>query len=100
MGNLIIGYISKHKLYFLVGTYFCFSVVLKATTGIDVCIPCIWKTISGSTCPGCGLTAAAIDLLHLDIASAYRTNWLIFIIIPSCLFLLISSVKKYLSLLE
>ena len=67
-------------------SFFCFyillSTVLKSIAGIDICIPCIWKSIFGVQCPGCGLTTAFISLIELDYRKAFESNWLIYIITP------------------
>lgn len=65
-----------------VGVYIMFSAILKTASGIDICIPCIWKSLFGINCPGCGLTTAFISLMELNFNHAFEANWLIFIIIP------------------
>ena len=82
MYKSLIRYISKNKIISIVSFYFLFSVVLKAVTDIDVCIPCIWKSIFGFHCPGCGLTTAFISIIKLDFNNAIETNSLIFVIVP------------------
>jgi len=82
MSNPVIKYIAINKIIVIVGAYFVFSAILKATTGIDVCIPCLWKTIFGFHCPGCGLTTAFIGLIELDFRKAFESNWIIFILVP------------------
>jgi hypothetical protein len=82
MYNTIIKYIARNKIFTIVGFYFLFSAILKATAEIDICIPCIWKSIFGVHCPGCGLTTAFISLIKLNFKNAFVTNWLIFIILP------------------
>jgi hypothetical protein len=82
MFNPVIKYIAINKIIVIVGAYFVFSAILKATTGIDVCIPCLWKTIFGFHCPGCGLTTAFIGLMELDFRKAFESNWIIFILVP------------------
>jgi hypothetical protein len=69
-----------------VGVYFMFSAILKTVSGIDICIPCIWKSILGFNCPGCGLTTALISLMELNFNHAFEANWLIFIIIPYAIY--------------
>jgi hypothetical protein len=82
-----------------VGVYFMFSAILKTVSGIDICIPCIWKSILGFNCPGCGLTTALISLMELNFNHAFEANWLIFIIIPYAIYSLmqdyISFQRKY-----
>ena len=82
MSNTIIKYITKNKILSIVCFYFLSSVILKAVADIDICIPCIWKSIFGVLCPGCGLTTAFISLIKLNFNNAFETNWLIFIIVP------------------
>jgi hypothetical protein len=82
MFNTLLKYLAENKILALVGIYFLFSTVLKATTEIDICIPCLWKSIFGIQCPGCGLTTAFISLIELDYRKAFDSNWLIFIIAP------------------
>ena len=78
-----------------VGVYFMFSAILKTVSGIDICIPCIWKSILGFNCPGCGLTTALISLMELNFNHAFEANWLIFIIIPYAIY---SLMQDYISL--
>jgi hypothetical protein len=82
MSNPVTKYIAINKIVVIVGTYFIFSTILKATSGTDVCIPCLWKTIFGFHCPGCGLTTALISLMKLDFRGAFESNWIIFIVMP------------------
>ena len=48
----------------------------------NIHIPCIFKTITGLDCPGCGLTRASLALLDGDLYQAFRYNMLVFIITP------------------
>jgi|GEM_PF-1960791 len=41
-------------------------------------IPCLWKTLFGITCPGCGLTRAWAMLLRGRWHEAAGMNWLIY----------------------
>ena len=82
MFNSVTKYIAINKIIVIVGNYFIFSTILKATSGIDVCIPCLWKMIFGFHCPGCGLSTALISLMKLDFRGAFESNWMIFILMP------------------
>ncbi|MEY4603357.1 MAG: hypothetical protein RIT43_649 [Bacteroidota bacterium] len=77
-----IKYIAVNKVFAIVVAYFLFSSILKATSEIDICIPCLWKTMFGFECPGCGLTTAFISLLELNFKKAFENNWLIFVVVP------------------
>lgn len=95
MFNSVKAYIISNAIVFSVGIYFLFSATLNALTGIDICIPCIWKTLFGFHCPGCGITRAFISLLELDFKKAIESNWLIFIIMPWGLYYLTKDFEKH-----
>lgn len=78
-----------------VGVYITFSAILKTVSGIDICIPCIWKSIFGLNCPGCGLTTAFISLMELNFNHAFEANWLIFIIIPCGIYYLTQDYSSF-----
>lgn len=44
-------------------------------------IPCLFYTITGYYCPGCGITRLAFSCLKLDFYQAFRYNPLAFILI-------------------
>lgn len=95
MSNKVRRYIAINKIVVIVGSYFIFSAILKAITGIDVCIPCLWKTIFGFHCPGCGLTTALISLMKLDFRGAFESNWMIFLIVPLGMYYLIKDYFRF-----
>lgn len=82
MFSQVVKYIGQNKLVFTAGLYILFSSLVRIFFGIDIGIPCLWKSIFGINCPGCGLTTAFISLLEFDFEEAFRINWLIFIILP------------------
>lgn len=63
----------------IVGYYF-----LSKYTGFG--IPCIFKTITGYDCPGCGVTRMIFALIRLDFQSAFNFNPLVFIYFPFIIF--------------
>ena len=93
--KLFIKYLSDHKVMGIVFLYFIVSVILKSLTAVDICIPCIWKTVFGFNCPGCGLTTALIDILKMNFSAALKSNWLIFILLPSGLYYICWDYRKY-----
>lgn len=95
MFSLIIKYIKANYVLFGISIYILFSALLNALTGIDICIPCIWKTLFKVSCPGCGLTTALMNLLELNIKQAFESNWLIFVVLPTGVYYLIRDFKKY-----
>ena len=88
MSHDVVKYVADNKIIVIISTYLILSSSLKATTGIDICIPCLWETIFGFHCPSCGLTSAFISLLSLDFRKALESNWIIFLIIPSGIYYL------------
>lgn len=91
----IFFYLQGNKIVSLVAAYMLFSVILKLSFDADIGIPCLWKTLFGFECPGCGLTTAFIKLLQLDVSGAYKSNWLIFIVVPAGSFYILSDYNKF-----
>jgi len=63
-------------------------VVYQLTTGliaeygvIDLMIPCLFKTFFHVECWGCGLSSAAIELLHFRFSLAAEKNPMIFAVV-------------------
>lgn len=88
-------YIAKNKILAIFGVYFISSAMLKVVAGIDICIPCVWKSIFGVHCPGCGLTTAFISMIELNFKNAFEANWLIFIILPLGIYYLVNDYVKF-----
>jgi len=89
------SYLRTNNFIPIVCSYLLFSALLKSTTGIDICIPCIWQSIFGIHCPGCGLTTAFISLIEFDFRNAFESNWLIFIIVPIVIYYVIQDYFKF-----
>jgi len=71
------------------------SCLLRIFTGINVTIPCLYTTIFGFHCPGCGLTAAFIELLKLNPVNAWNHNPLIFIVVPCAALYMILDLLRF-----
>lgn len=80
---------------FSFGVYIVFSSTFFIITGIDICIPCLFKSSFGFNCPGCGLTTAFISLLKLDFKNAFDCNGLIFVIVPFAFYYLSKDFVKH-----
>lgn len=93
--SYIISYICNNKIISLVILYAIIAISLKSFAIINITVPCLWTTIFGHRCPGCGLTTAAIELLRFHPISAFKTNPLIVIIIPAFLYYLIIDYIKF-----
>ena len=53
-------------------------------TGIG--IPCLFRLVTGYRCPGCGMTHAAMALIHGQPKTAFRENPLSLTVVPLLLF--------------
>ena len=95
MLRIFLLYVRANLIFFIVCSYIVFSSVLNLITGIDICIPCIFKTAFNLECPGCGLTRAFISLLELDFVGAYQSNPLIFIVLPVALYFVVSDFSEF-----
>lgn len=45
-------------------------------------VPCVFRTITGYKCPGCGITDLLLFALKGDFLSAFQCNHIVFIVIP------------------
>ena len=97
---LIVKYIQSHIIMSLVGVYFMISILVKMYFAIDIQIPCVWKTIFHVECPACGLTRSFTHILTLDFVGAFKSNPLIFIVMPAGIFYIISDLIKFKRKLE
>lgn len=57
-------------------------------------INCIWKTITGHECLGCGITRAFYSLFHGEFKNAYAANPLIIVIAPLMIILWLKILLK------
>ena len=54
--------------------------IFNHLTGIY--IPCVFYSITGLKCPGCGITHCLFELLHFNFEEAFNHNQLVFIGLP------------------
>lgn len=55
----------------------------------DIRIPCLFKLITGLHCPGCGITRCLEHLIKLEFYASFRSNPLVFILLPFLTYYLI-----------
>lgn len=62
---------------------FTFMFAFFVTAAYCMHIPCIYKTLFGIPCPGCGMTRAVLSALRLDFKSAFSYHPMFFTL-PVC----------------
>ena len=58
-------------------------------------INCPIKTLTGFSCPGCGVSTMCLALLKLDFAGAFYANPVLLIMLPIIVIIIIESVVRY-----
>lgn len=81
----------KFLLILLLPLFFAIAVIVLSHFHL---YNCIWKTITGHACPGCGMTRAFYSLLHGNFKAAYEYNHLIIIVVPIFVYLWIKLLMK------
>lgn len=71
----------------------CAYAVFVMKTGIF--IPCLFRTVTGLKCPGCGVSHMLLSLLKFDLKGAWQSNPVILIMLPLLLYLLAANVYRY-----
>ncbi|MCR5747437.1 MAG: DUF2752 domain-containing protein [Lachnospiraceae bacterium] len=63
---------NKIRNLFIAGGVLAAYLLFRQYTGFA--IPCVFNTVTGLKCPGCGVTRMLTALMHLDIKGAYAAN--------------------------
>ena len=58
-------------------------------------IPCIFRTVTGLKCPGCGVSEMCLSLLRLDFSHAFRANPAIMLLTPAWIFIFADISVRY-----
>ncbi len=91
----LLKYVWFHKIMSSVAVYFVVAIFLKLFFAVDVLVPCLWRTLTGYKCPGCGLTTSFLEILKCNFLDAFYTNPLIFIVLPAGIFYMIVDFKRF-----
>lgn len=61
---------------FLAVLFIPFGLLARANDGFTNGggIPCIWRSLTGYPCPGCGLTRAFASITNFDVIESFRFN--------------------------
>ena len=62
----------------------------------NIGIPCVFKTITGYNCPGCGLTRAVGEIINFDFKKALEYNSSVFIVLPLLIYYFSNSIYSWL----
>lgn len=81
------------KIIFLILLPLLFYIGVVLLTHFNL-INCIWKTVTGHECLGCGITRAFYSLFHGEFKNAYNANPLIIVIAPLMIILWIKLLIK------
>lgn len=93
--RLLIKYSAHHILFSMLGGYFILSLFLKIFFQTDITVPCLFTTLSGYNCWGCGITRAFIHLLEFELADAWRANPIAFIVFPAGVFYIVNDFLEF-----
>ena len=58
-------------------------------------IPCIFHSLTGLQCPGCGISRMCLALLRLDLKGAWEANCAVLCLLPVGLWVAVSTVIRY-----
>ncbi len=67
-----------------------------AVSRIGFGFPCVFRSMTGLLCPGCGVTHMALCLLHGDILGAFSANPMVLLLLPVLLILAVRITWRYL----
>ena len=90
MNKRIKKMISATTILFVAGVLYY---VIFALTGFAV--PCVFHSITGLYCPGCGISRMFVCIFELDFISAMHQNLALFFLSPILLIMFITSVVTY-----
>ena len=58
-------------------------------------LPCLFRTVTGWQCPGCGVSRMCLRLLKGDVQGAYRANSVLLLSLPALLAVLVDATVRY-----
>lgn len=64
------------------GAFLCIGLIYSYFYQMGFQIPCVYYTLTGLYCPGCGISRMCISLLHFDLKSAFRYNAGVMLALP------------------
>jgi hypothetical protein len=93
--NIVLKYFISNWAYSLVGIYSIIGIILHQFYEIDILIPCLFTSIFGFNCPGCGITHAFIEIVSLNFIEAWQYNPLIYVVLPAGILYILKDFKSF-----
>jgi hypothetical protein len=93
--QIVLTYIKREWIWAVFIGYELVAVVLAMFTKIDIAIPCLFTKLTGTECPGCGMTRATMSIMKFDFERAWHFNKLSFVILPILVTLILMDFKKF-----
>lgn len=89
-------YLRKKKVILIVAAAFLAGIAASfVMIRFDFYLPCLFRSLTGFLCPGCGATRMFLSLLQLDFEAAFHYNGMLLISLPFILFILIQMAVSY-----
>ena len=67
---MLIAYLRQRIVWVGILLYAVTGILLNAFTAYHILPPCLWRTLTGNPCLGCGLTTAFTHLCRLEFSAA------------------------------
>lgn len=64
------------------GAFLCIGLIYSYFYRMGIQIPCVYYTLTGLYCPGCGISRMCISLLNFDMKSAFQYNAGVMLALP------------------
>lgn len=78
-----IAYLRARAMLVSVVSLFGVLLLLAAFTHVDLTPPCLFRTLTGIECLGCGLTTAFVHVIQFEWMRAWGANPLVVIVLPA-----------------
>lgn len=69
--------------------------VIMIKTGLY--LPCLFRSVTGYLCPGCGATRMFLSLMQLDPVKAFHYNPMLLVTLPFLLYIVIAMCRNYIN---
>lgn len=80
--RVFVRMLSLYKWYLILGGLYLATIILDPLFEGGLHIPCLFRSLFGINCPGCGMSRAIGALIKGDLEGAWQYNPQLFIVIP------------------